>query len=118
MKRKIFFMAFIAILIGTLTSCEKEEAARPVLYVVNSSTYDANVYCDNRLIAITPSYGNSGKIIMDNVSINFPVLVEVYLYDAKGNYVGDVSWNNYYFSWNASYKITITNSKATIAEIK
>ena len=118
MKRKIFFVALLAILIGTLTSCGKEELARPVLYVVNSSNYDAYVYCDNRLVTKTPSYENSGKIIMDNVSINFPVHVKISLYDTKGNYAGEVSWSNYYFSWNTSYKITITNSKSTITEIK
>ena len=47
---------------------------------------------------------------MNNVSINLPVLVEVYFYDSKHNYVGKVNWKNYYFKWNKNYKLTIFSS--------
>lgn len=110
MKNKIFFMALVAILSFTFSSCSKTELNYPAFYVVNSSNYLADVYCDNHFITTTTAHGNSGKVVMNNVSINLPVLVEVYFYDSKHNYVGKVNWKNYYFKWNKNYKLTIFSS--------
>ncbi len=115
MKQKIILMALVALLAGTFSSCNKDGALGnyPILYVVNGTDYSANVYCDNRLVATAGAHNNSGKVVLSNTSVNLPVYVEAEFYDKKGNRVGGYDWNNYYFQWNKSYKMTLTGSSST-----
>jgi uncharacterized protein YcfL len=120
MKHKIFLMAIVAVLLGAFCSCstkESETLNRPVLYVVNGSNYSVEVYCDNHLVATARAHNNSGGIRLSNVSINIPVYVEVYYYDSKGKYQGNLSFDNYYFKWNSSYKLTINGTHGTLQQI-
>lgn len=95
----------------TFSSCNKE--GNPILYVVNASDYDAEILCDNHLVTFVAARNNSGKVELNNVSVNAPVYVEAYYYD-KGAYTGKhVSWN-YYFKWNKSYKLTLTNTNGRL----
>lgn len=110
MKKKILFMAILAILAGMFSSCGNAfQNSYPILYVVNSSDYSANVYCDNHSVASVGAHNNSGKVVMDNVSVNLPVHVEVYFSNGK-----KVTFENYYFRWNTSYKLTLTNTNGRI----
>ena len=115
MKKKILFVAILAILAGAFSSCNKDGVLGnyPILYVVNGTDYSVNVYCDNRLVATAGAHNNSGKVELSNTSVNLPVYVEAEFYDKKGNRVGAYKWNNYYFQWNKSYKMTLTNSSST-----
>lgn len=115
MKHKIFLMAIIAMLVGTFSSCNNNGVVGnyPILYVVNGTDYPVNVYCDNRLVASAGAHNNSGKVVLSNTSVNLPVYVEAEFYDKKGNRVGAYNWTNYYFQWNKSYKMTLTNSSST-----
>ena len=115
MKRKIILMALIALLAGTFSSCKKNGTMGdfPILYVVNGTDYSVNVYCDNFLVATADAHNNSGKVILFNTSVNLPVYVEADFYDKKGNKVSGYNWNNYYFKWNRSYKMTLTGSSST-----
>ena len=116
MKNKIVFMALLAIFAGVITSCNNEGTIGneyPTLYVVNGTDYSVNVYCDNRLVATAGAHDNSGKTVLSNTSVNLPVFVEAEFYDKKGNRVGGYNWNNYYFQWNRSYKMTLTNSASS-----
>ncbi len=119
MKKQILFLAFIAMLVGTFCSCNKNGVMGdyPILYVVNGTDYSVNVYCDNRLVTSAGAHNNSGKVKLSNISVNLPVYVEAEFYDIKGNRVGTDTWNNYYFQWNRTYKMTLTNSTSTIAEL-
>ena len=119
MKRKLILMALFAILLGSFTSCNNEGVGGnyPILYVVNGSDYKVNVYCDNLLVATASSHNNSGAVKLSNTSINLPVYIEAEFYNAKSNYVGHYTWNSYYFKWNKSYKMTLTNSGGTITEL-
>lgn len=116
MKHKILFMAFITFAIGILCSCNREESVkqdRPVLYVVNGTGYAVDVYCDNHLVASAGAHNNSGTVRLTNVSINLPVYVEADFYDKKGNFVHSYEWTKYYFRWNKTYKMTLTNSSSS-----
>ncbi len=116
MKHRIFIMAMIALFMGTLCSCEKNEQVTknlPVLYVVNGTGYSVNVYCDNHLVTSAGAHDNSGKVVLTNVSINIPVYVEAKFYDSKGKLVTGYNWNSFYFEWNKSYKMTLTTSTST-----
>lgn len=117
MKKKILFAALLALLVGTFTSCESMiRNSYPVLYVVNSTDYTAKVYCDNYPVAIVNPRNNSGKVVLDEVSVNLPVLVEVYFYK-NGSYVKKWIWEDYYFKWDKSYKMTLTSSNGTIQQL-
>lgn len=115
MKKKLLLMALLTLLVGTFTSCERFiENNLPVLYVVNGADYAAKVYCDNWPIANVSSHNNSGKIILTDVSINLPVLVEVYFYK-NGSYINKkIAWEDYYFKLGKSYKMTLTNSGGSL----
>lgn len=115
MKRIFILMALVALLAGTFSSCNKDGVMGdyPILYVVNGTDYSVNVYCDNRLVATASAHNNSGKIVLSSTSVNLPVYVEAEFYDKKGNRVGGYDWNNYYFQWNRSYKMTLTGSSST-----
>lgn len=115
MKHKIILMALVALLVGTFSSCNKDGVMGnyPILYVVNGTDYSVNVYCDNHLVATAGAHNNSGKVVLSNTSVNLPVYVEAEFYDKKGNRVGGYEWNNYYFQWNKSYKMTLTGSSST-----
>jgi len=114
MKKRFLFVALFALLVGTFTSCERViENSYPILYVVNGTDYSVNVYCDNRLVASAGAHNNSGKTVLSNTSVNLPVYVEAEFYDNRGNTVGSYKWTNYYFQWNTSYKMTLTNSSQT-----
>ena len=115
MKKQILLMAIIAMLVGTFSSCNRDGVIGdyPVLYVVNGSDYSAKVYCDNYLVATAGAHNNSGKVVLLNTSVNLPVYVEAVFYDKNGSRVGGYKWNNYYFRWNQSYKMTLTNSSST-----
>lgn len=116
MKRKFIILAFFAALLG-FSSCNSLQPSYPVLYVVNTSDYSVEVYCDNHFVTAASAHNNSGQTTLDNVSINLPVYVELYYYDKKGNYVGKGKWENYYFRWDKTYKMTITNSGATLLQL-
>ncbi|MBR3408221.1 MAG: hypothetical protein IKG86_05210 [Paludibacteraceae bacterium] len=115
MKKQFLLMAIIAMLVGTFSSCNRNGNVGndPILYVVNGSDYSANVYCDNHLVATAGAHNNSGKVELSNVSINMPVYVEVIFYNNKGNKVNGYTWNSYYFRWDRTYKMTLTNSSST-----
>lgn len=115
MKNKLILMAFIVIFAGIFSSCNKDGAVGnyPILYVVNGTDYFVNVYCDNFLVGSARAHNNSGKVVLSNTSVNLPVYVEAEFYDNNGKIVGSYSWNNYYFQWNNSYKMTLTNSSST-----
>lgn len=115
MKRSILVLSFFAFLAIMLTSCKKEDFMKaPILYVVNSTDYRANVYCDNLLVASVKAKNNSGKIILEDTSVNLPVYIEVDFLDSKGKTIHNISWDNYYFSWNKSYKMTLKNTTSTL----
>jgi len=115
MKHKIILMAIIAMFAGTFSSCKKNRGTDnyPILYVVNGTDYSINVYCDNYLVATAGAHSNSGRVELSNTSINFPVYVEAEFYDTKGNIVNVYKWNDYYFHWNKTYKMTLTTSSST-----
>ena len=115
MKRKIILMALVALLAGVFSSCKKDGVMGdyPILYVVNGTDYSVNVYCDNHLVTTAGAHNNSGKVVLSNTSVNLPVYVEAEFYDKKGNRVGGYEWNNYYFQWNKSYKMTLTGSSSS-----
>ena len=115
MEHKFLLLALVAMLTGMFTSCNKDGVLGnyPILYVVNGTDYSVNVYCDNRLVASAGAHNNSGKVELSNTSVNLPVYVEAEFYDSKGKRVGAYEWNNYYFQWNKSYKMTLTNSSST-----
>ena len=116
MKKNVFILALLTTLLG-FTSCISEpEMNRPDLYVVNGSDYSVQVYCDNHLVTTASAHSNSGRTPLIDVSINIPVFVEAKFYDKKGEYVGRYSWNNYYFTWNASYKMTLQNSGGQLTQ--
>ena len=120
MKQKIILMALVALLAGIFSSCNKDGALGnyPTLYVVNGSSYSANIYCDNLLVATAGAHNNSGRIDLTNTSINLPVYVEAYYYNSKGEYVGKhIAWESFYFKWNKSYKITLNDSGGRIEEL-
>lgn len=106
-------------LAGTFTSCNNEGAGGnyPILYVVNGSDYKVNVYCDNYLVATASSHNNSGAVKLSNTSINLPVYIEAVFYNSKNNYVGRYIWDDYYFNWGKSYKMTLTNSGGTLTRL-
>jgi hypothetical protein len=114
MKHKIIIWVFVALFGGLLNSCKlaNPDLKVPVLYVVNGTNYAVNIYCDNILVASTNAHGNSGKIELNNTGINVPVYVEAEFYDNKGNVISAYNWSNYYFRWNKSYKMTLTNSSS------
>lgn len=115
MKNKFLLLALLAMLIGGFTSCNKDGIIGnyPILYVVNCTDYSVNVYCDNRLVASAGAHNNSGKVELFNTSVNLPVYVEAEFYDNRGKIIKSYTWNNYYFQWNRSYKMTLTNSSST-----
>lgn len=114
MKHKIILVALVALLGGVFTSCNKKgNKDFPILYVVNGTDYSVNVYCDNHWVASAGAHNNSGKVELSNTSINVPVYVEAEFCDTKGKVVGSYEWNSYYFKWNKSYKMTLTNSSST-----
>lgn len=119
MKKKIMLMALIALFTGLFVSCKNDGKVGdyPILYVVNGADYPVNVYCDNLLVASAGAHNNSGKVELLNTSINLPVYVEAVFYDSKGNQVGSFKWNNYYFRWNKSYKMTLQNSGGTLTQL-
>ena len=108
----IMLLAFVVLFVGTFGSC-KIENNYPVLYVVNGTDYDVNVYCDNRLVTSAYAHDNSGKVELSNTSVNLPVYVEAEFYDNKGKRITTYKWNNFYFKWNKSYKMTLTSSTST-----
>ena len=113
MKKKFFILVLFAAMLG-LSSCgDMFKNSYPILYVVNSSDYSVNVYCDNHPVASVSAHNNSGKVELDNVSINLPVYVEAIFYDSKGKKVGGYNWSSRYFRWNKSYKMTLTNSSSS-----
>ena len=116
MKRKFFVLALFAALLG-LSACSNLQPNYPEMYVVNGSDYSVEVYCDNHFVTAASAHNNSGQTTLDNVSINLPVYVELYHYDTKGNYVRKLIWENYYFRWDKTYKMTITNSGATLLQL-
>ena len=115
MKQKFLLLAFVAMLTGVLTSCNKDGdlGNYPILYVVNGTDYSVNVYCDNRLVTSAGAHNNSGKVELSNTSVNLPVYVEAEFYDTKGKRIGAYIWDNYYFQWNKLYKMTLTKSSST-----
>jgi hypothetical protein len=115
MKHKIILLAMLAMLVGTFSSCDGNGVVDnyPILYVVNGTDYAVNVYCDNHLVATAGAHNNSGKVVLSNTSVNLPVYVEAEFYDKKGNRIGGYEWTKYYFQWNRSYKMTLTNSSST-----
>lgn len=118
MKQKILVLALLALVIGSFSSCKDAGLNDyPILYVVNGSDYKVNVYCDNLLVATAEAHNNSGAVKLSDTSINLPVYIEAEYYDSKNNYVGRHKWNSYYFSWNKSYKMTLTNSGGTITAL-
>lgn len=122
MKKKLFIMALVAVLFGSLSSCSSSveksmEKSYPILYVVNSSDYTIQFYCDNQKVATTSAHNNSGAITLSSVSINLPVFVEVYYYDNKGNYVNRTEGDDYQFHWNKSYKLTVHNKGMSLQQL-
>ena len=119
MKHKILLMALVALFIGTFSSCNLNGGAGnyPILYVVNGTDYSVEVYCDNYLVATADAHNNSGKVVLANTSVNIPVYIEAEFYDKKGNRVTGYKWNNYYFRWNESYKMTLTNTGGTMTQL-
>lgn len=116
MKRKFIILALFVALLG-LSSCNSLQPSCPILYVVNASDYSVEVYCDNLFVTAAGAHNNSGAITLSNVSINLPVYVEMRYYDKNGNYAGNGKWENYYFRWDKTYKITVTNSGSTITQL-
>ena len=111
MKKKFILFALFALLAGAFCSCNKNGNANyPILYVVNGTDYSANVYCDILLVATAGAHNNSGKVVLNNTSVNLPVYVEVEFFNSKGSKVGAIYWDNYYFKWDTSYKMTLTSS--------
>ena len=102
-------------LLGGFTSCNRDGVIGdyPILYVVNGTDYSVNVFCDNLLVASAGAHNNSGKVELANTSVNLPVYVEAVFFDNKGKKVHAYEWSNYYFQWNKSYKMTLTNSSST-----
>ena len=122
MKRFLFIMALVAALLGTFSSCtspvdKSMEKSYPILYVVNSSDYTIQFYCDNRKVATTSAHANSGAITLSNISINLPVFVEVYYYDKKGNYVSRTEGDDFQFRWNKTYKLTVHNKGMSLQSL-
>ena len=118
MKHKFLVLTLFAIVFVSFNSCKDTGLNDyPVLYVVNGSDYKVNVYCDNLLVTTAGAHNNSGAVKLSNTSINLPVYVEAEFYDSKNNYAGRYIWNNYYFSWNQSYKMTLTNSGGMIIQL-
>lgn len=114
MKKKFILFTLLALLAGTFCSCDKNGTSNyPILYVVNGTNYTVDVYCDNHLVASVGAHNNSGAVKLNNVSVNLPVYVEADFFDSKGSRVGGYTWNNYYFKWDKSYKMTLTNSAST-----
>lgn len=108
MKKNFLILAVLAILTGMFSSCGNAlQGNYPILYVVNSSNYSVNVYCDNYPVVSVGPRNNSGKVVLDGVSVNLPVYVEVYFSNGS-----KVTFDNYYFGWNTSYKLTLTNTNA------
>ena len=101
-----------AVLIGAFSSCSIDKND-PILYVVNGTDYSVNVYCDNYLVASANAHNNSGKVVLSNTSVNLPVYVEAEFYDSKGKRVSGYHWKSFKFSWNKSYKMTLTSSAST-----
>lgn len=114
MKNKLILLAVLVMFVGVVNSCKQDRVidSYPILYVVNGTDYPVNVYCDNHLVAIAGKHNNSGKIELTNTSINLPVYVVAEFYDNKGNRFASYTWNNYYFRWNKTYKMTLTNSSS------
>lgn len=115
MKNRLFItmlIVFAAVLVGVFSSCSIDKND-PILYVVNGTNYSVNVYCDNYLVASANAHNNSGKVVLSNTSVNLPVYVEAEFYDNNGKRVTAYQWNNFYFKWNKSYKMTLTNSTST-----
>ena len=119
MKQKLLLLALVAMLTGVFTSCNKEGDVGnyPILYVVNGTDYAVNVYCDNILVASAGAHNNSGKVVLADISVNFPIYVEAEFYNTKGTGFYTYKWSNYYFRWGKSYKMTLTNSKGTITQL-
>ena len=118
MKRKFILFALLALLSGMFSSCNDAFSKNyPILYVVNGTDYSVNVYCDNLLVATAGAHNNSGKVELSDTSINLPVYVEVDYFDSKGTKVCKIHWNDYYFKWNTSYKMTLTGTSGTIQKI-
>ncbi|MBQ9297231.1 MAG: hypothetical protein IJ204_08585 [Paludibacteraceae bacterium] len=118
MKNKIRLFALLALMMGIFCSCNNTfERSFPILYVVNSTDYTVRVYCDNLPVATAGARNNSGAVELSDTSVNIPVYVETVFYDSKGNKIRSVSWSNYYFKWNSSYKMTINSSGATLQRI-
>ena len=115
MKKKFYWMALIALLLG-MSSCNNEPLNYPVLYIVNASAYSVKVHCDNKLVA-TVGQNNNTQVQLSNVSVNLPVYIEVEYLDSKGNRVKRYTWDNYYFSWNSSYKMTLKDSGGTLQKL-
>jgi hypothetical protein len=118
MKRKFILFALLALLAGTFYSCKDGLLNdNPILYVVNGTDYSVKVYCDNLLVAKAGAHNNSGKVELSNTSVNLPVYVEVICFDSKGTKVRTIHWDNYYFKWNKSYKMTLTDSSGKLQEL-
>ena len=114
MKKRFLLFVLCALVAGTFCSCNDTFSKNyPILYVVNGTDYSAEVYCDNHLVATAGAHNNSGKVELNNTSINLPVFVEAEFYDNKGKRVGGYTWNSYHFSWNKSYKMTLANSSSS-----
>ncbi len=112
--KKFLLMAFFAMVMGTFYSCKsKEEQNYPILYVVNGTSYYAEVYCDNRFVLSANAHENSRGVRLSNTSINFPVYVEVMFFNANGKMVNAYHWSEYYFNWNKNYKMTLTTSASS-----
>ncbi|MBQ7632320.1 MAG: hypothetical protein IJS82_06150 [Paludibacteraceae bacterium] len=115
MKKKFFWMALMALMLG-LSSCKNETLNYPVMYIVNASDYSAKISCDNKLITTVAAHKNIQEL-MNTVSINLPVYIEVEFLDSKGNRVKRYTWENYYFGWNSTYKMTLQNSGCTLQKL-
>ena len=115
MKNRLFItmlIVFVALLTGVFSSCSADRND-PILYVINGTDYSVSVYCDNYLVASASAHNNSGKVVLSHTSVNLPVYVEAEFYDSKGKRVTGYQWNSFKFSWNKSYKMTLTNSAST-----
>ena len=117
MKNKLLLLGFLVLMTCAFTACDNNGerlGTKPILYVVNGSDYSVDVYCDNYLVASTGAHSNSGKVVLTNTSINLPVFVEALYFDKKGNQVFKLTWNDYIFKWDTSYKMTLQNKKGQI----